>query len=251
MKALSSAIILLPAFILCLSCGAPPPLTESALADYRAVAKARSDSLRSAAYLIDLRVNNAGEKFSVMTELVFSGDSVGLYGRGYLGRGAFKGNIIGDTVRLYFAAEDEYFMTTLTHLDSAGDCARGGEALLSALSFLSGRKSGRVGRDSLQIAGSWATYRAGRFSGRLRLNKQGVPRSEVLVDALCHDSMTITYGLFNDKFPYYQPFEFEYRNGRDDFQAKGFMREQKYNAAIPAKKLQITIPSTARRLELL
>ena len=208
MNALFRVLIALLTPLIFLSCGTPPSLNESAISDCRAIFKVRADSFRSAAYLIDLRVNNAGKKYSVMTELVFSGDSIGLYGRGYLGRGAFKGYIIRDTIVLYFASENEYYSTTLTRLDLSGDCARGGEAMLFALSLLSGWTDPAMDRDSLRVVGNWASYKMGRFTGTLLLTRQGYPRSEVLTDNSCHDSINISYGLFESDFPFYQTLEF-------------------------------------------
>ena len=73
----------------------------------------RARQFQSAAYLIDLRINDNGRKFSVSTELYFSGDSIGFYGRGYLGKGAFKGNVINDIVTVYFKSRNEYFTAPL------------------------------------------------------------------------------------------------------------------------------------------
>lgn len=234
-----------------LSCAAPPPLDEANISAYRQLQAARADQFRSAAYLIDLRVNDGGTKFSVSTELYFSSDSVGFFGRGYFGRGAFKGNIIDGLITVYFDSRNEYFAVPETELRAGADCAEPGEILLYMLSLFSGRH--RAGNDIRLISAAkrMAYYSEGRFEGTVVLagNKREYPMRESLIDPACGDSITLAYGTFRTEFPFYQIMESRYDNDERDFHARGFVREQRYNIALAPRKFALDIPAEATRVD--
>ena len=243
-----AGIILVTAVVI--GCAPTPPLDEAAVSAYRQVKHARAEQLHSAAYLIDVRINDQGNKYSVTTELYVAGDSVGFYGRGYLGRGAFKGRIIDDTATIYFEREQEYFSAGADQLRSDADCARPGEVVLYLMSLLSGRDDAssekKVNRSGRRLADS-----LGRFLRTVELtgDKYQLPKSEMLVDSTCRDSITISYDSRGSSFPYYQPRSILYRNDRYDFRVKGFVREQRYNVPLSPAKFQLIIPPTAARVD--
>jgi len=234
-----------------LSCSAPPPLSDADLSAFRQLQAARADQFRSAAYLIDLRVNDSGNKFSFSTELYFSGDSVGFYGRGYFGKGAFKGTIIDGLVTLYLDGRNEYFVTREEKLLTETACAEPGEVLLYMLSLFSGRH--RAGDDLLLVSAAKRTarYLDGRFAGTVSLagKQRQYPMREWLVSPACGDSITLAYGSFRSEFPFYQISEGRYDNERQDFHVRGFVREQRYNIGLPGKKFALEIPADAVRVD--
>jgi hypothetical protein len=234
-----------------LSCAAPPPLDEASISAYRQLQAARVDQFRSAAYLIDLRVNDGGTKFSVSTELYFSGDSVGFYGRGYFGQGAFKGNIIDSQITVYFDSRNEYFAVPENRLSSETDCAEPGEVLLYMLSLFSGRH--RAGDDITMVSAAkrMTRYSEGRYEGSVVLagNRREYPMREILVDSACGDTITLAYSSFRAKFPFYQITEGRYDNAEWDFHVRGFVREQRYNIEVAPKKFALDIPPDATRIE--
>lgn len=234
-----------------LSCTPPPPLDEADLSAFRQLQAARSEQFHSAAYLIDLRVDDGGNKFSVSTELYFSGDSVGFYGRGYFGKGAFKGNIIDGLVTLYLDGRNEYLLARQDSLQAGTDCAEPGEVLLYMLSLFSG--SHRAGSDLVLVSAAKRTarYAEGRFAGTVHLagKQRQYPMREWLVSPACGDSITLAYGSFRSKFPFYQVSEGRYDNDRQGFHVRGFVREQKYNIDLPGKKFVLDIPADAARVD--
>jgi hypothetical protein len=245
-----SFLIILAAACL-FSCGTPPPLDEADISAYRQLQAARAEQFRSAAYLIDLRVNDGGTKFSVSTELYFSGDSVGFYGRGYFGRGAFKGSIIDGLIMVYFDGRNEYFGMPEEELRAGSDCAEPGEVLLYMLSLFSGRH--RAGDDIAVVSAAKRTarYSEGRFQGTVVLagNKREYPMREFLINPACGDSITLAYSSFRAEFPFYQITEGRYDNVERDFHVRGFVREQRYNIDIARKKFALDIPADATRIE--
>ncbi|MFH1699254.1 MAG: hypothetical protein ABIE07_01600 [Candidatus Zixiibacteriota bacterium] len=211
----------------------------------------RSGQFQSAAYLIDLRINDDGKKFSVTTEAYFSGDSVGFYGRGYVGRGAFKGNVINDMVTIFFSSENEYFSGSLADFNSGAECSRPGEVLLYVLSLLSGRTD-IYEIEELAIfyeSPRRFEYQDGRFSRTVFLNKKSLPKKEKLIDAICGDSIVVNYGLHSTKYPFYKTNDILYYNANYNFRARGFVREQQYNIQIKNRKFEVDIPASARRVE--
>jgi len=231
------------------SCAPPPPIDKNTLEDYRLIARLRDRQFHSAAYLLDLRVDDAGRKFSVKTEIYVSGDSVGIYGRGFLGKGAFKANVIDDVVTIYFASENEYFTGPLAELDAGGDCAAPGEVMLCALSLLTAKDAVAATRDVLYPTRNEIRYRSGRFDRTVRLDPRGYPESEKLIDPACGDSIVVTYADPSRQFPFFKTQDVLYYNDRYDFRARGFVREQKYNIDLSLKKFQVDIPQSASRLD--
>lgn len=242
-------IVLLVTLTAILSCAPPKPVDEGALASFRQLRASRATQYQSAAYLIDLRLNTDGRKYSVTTELYFSGDSIGIYGRGLLGKSAYRGHILDDTVLIYFPTENQYFSAPLVANQRVNSCDRSGEVLLYVLSLLGRGENDTAGRNDINPAGRWAEYRDGRFDVRLRLTGTGYPQDEIRVDHTCGDSIAITYQITKDQYPFFRPREILYSNRTTNFRAKGFVREQKYNLPIPAKKFAVTIPATAARID--
>ena len=226
----------------------PPPLEDDTLEDYQTITVMRDRNFRSAAFLIDLRVDNDGEKYSVNTELYFSGDSVGFYGRGYLGKGAFRGNIIDDSVTIFFNRQKEYFFGPMDDIESRGDCASPGEVLLLVMSLLTGKKEIKVSDDIFYPSERVIKYTSGRFEVTAMLGEKGFPESEKLIDPICKDSIVLGYYSFNRQFPFYKVQDALYYNGIFNFRARGFIREQKYNIDIKPGKFMVDIPGDAIRL---
>ena len=216
---------------------------------YRLLTDMRGGQFRSAAFLVDLRVNDDGKSYSVTTELYFSGDSVGFYGRGYLGKGAFRGQIIDDIVTVYFNRQNEYFTGPPADIGRGADCASPGEVLLLVMSLLTGRRGPESGEHLMMPSKREICYVSGRFEKTVSLDKQGYPQSEKLIDPACRDSIVIQYHSPGRQFPYYKVQNALYYNGKFNFRARGFIREQKYNIDIGSSKFAVDIPASAVRLD--
>jgi hypothetical protein len=243
------AVSIFVALTLVISCTPPPPIDKDTLDSYRLIYQMRDEQFRSAAYLIDLRVNDDGNSYSVNTELYFSGDSVGFYGRGYLGKGAFRGNIVNDIVTLYFNSQREYYTGPLADIGSDAECASPGEVLLVVLSLLTGRDIPKSQVDVLYPSRKEIRFRQGRFERTVELDHRGYPQSEKLIDSLCKDSIVIQYLSSSREFPFYKVRDALFYNELFNFRARGFIREQKYNIDIKPRKFMVEIPPDAVRLE--
>jgi hypothetical protein len=241
--------IIVVLLILVSSCAPPPPIGKTTLSNYRLITTMRRDQFRSAAFLIDLRVDDSGKKYSVTTELYFSGDSIGIYGRGYLGKGTFKGNIIDDVAMVYFSSADEYYTAPLTERGDVGvGCSEPGEVLLSVLSLLAGKEAVRKSDEIVFPSDHDLRFITGRFLRTVRINGDGFPETEKFIDSACGDSIVFDYYMFSREFPFYRTTDLLYYNWLQDFRVRGFIREQQYNLAIPVKKFTVEIPASAKRL---
>jgi len=207
----------------------------------------------SAAYLIELRLNDAGKKATVQTELYYSGDSVGFYGRAYLSKGAFKGNIIEDYMTVYFPRDNEYYQGTLDDLKSSSECPGPGENLMMLLAMINGQRlyNDEIQSPPNQYGKREIAYKSGRFERSVKMKAfiRGWPDREMLIDPLCGDSVVIKYCWHDEDFPYYQIENILYYNEPSDFRVKGFVREQHYNISVPERKFEVVIPPDAVLLE--
>ncbi len=211
----------------------------------------RAKTFRSAAYLIDLRINDDGRKFSITTEAYFSGDSAAFYGRGYVGKGAFKGSIINGVVTIHFKSENEYFTGPIGTLGNGAECSQPGEVLLYVLSLLSGQNmhDNNTDRSSLTKSGNKLNFLDGRFDHTVWLKQKLHPKKEMLIDSHCGDSIVINYTGHSRQHPFYKTQDVLYHSTLYNFRAKGFVREQQYNINIKDSKFQVDIPSSATLLD--
>ncbi len=232
------------------SCTPTPKINDEPIkSGYVGMLVERTAKWHSAAYLIDLRVNNAGEKNSVITELYFSGDSVGFYGRGYLGKGAFKGNIIDNNITVYFPDAREYFQNSIDKLNLDADCGRPSEVLFYVLSLLSGEKPGILNGESAYGNQKKLEYHDKRFLRTVFLKNGVYPKKEKLIDPACGDSILVRYMDFDENFPYYRIRDILYHNDRHHFRSIGFIREQKFNVDLPEAKFRVNLPSEAVKID--
>lgn len=225
---------ILTAFLLA-SCTSPPVTEEKS--NTESVRTKRVREIRSVAYLIDLRFNDNGKKYSTITELYFQGDSVGFYGRGYFGKGSFKGKIINDTVTVYFPSQKQYFIDAMAYPDSSEDCFSPRRIIPYVLSLLS---------DWHETIPNY-----NRFEHNIRWSFEKIiyPKREELTDPHCGDTIIIYYSSCGNHFPYFKPQNISYRNGSYNFEAKGFIRQQVYNQLIDSGKFTVIIPSSAVRID--
>ena len=247
LRKLSSILICLIALT---ACTPTPRINDEPIkSGYVGLLIERTEKLHSAAYLMDLRVNKDGEKNSVITELYFSGDSVGFYGRGYLGKGTFKGNIIDNNITVYFPDANEYFQNSVDRLNLEADCTRPSEVLFFVMSLLSGEEPGILNGESAFGTRQKLEYQDKRFLRTVFLKKGIFPKKEKLIDSNCGDSILVRYMRFDEDFPYYKVRDILYHNDRHNFKAIGFIREQKYNISLPAAKFIVNYPDDAVRIE--
>jgi len=75
------------------------------------------------AYLFDAKVIQNGKPTSVRLYFYQTDSIIGIGGRGYLGKGALKGWITADSIKVLFPTTKEYLYESVSDLFSSFDCA--------------------------------------------------------------------------------------------------------------------------------
>ncbi|MFQ5498329.1 MAG: hypothetical protein ACE5FH_01535 [Candidatus Zixiibacteriota bacterium] len=74
------------------------------------------------AYLFDAKLKRRGKPTSFRLDLLLADSSAALSGRGYLGKGAFKGVLSHDSLRVFFPSTNEYLSETVYDLLASFSC---------------------------------------------------------------------------------------------------------------------------------
>lgn len=79
--------------------------------------------IRVDAYLFDCRLKRNGKLNSFRLDLFVTDSMAAFYGRGYLGKGVFRGVLRNDSLYVLFPTTHEYLMEAVPTLLHSGDCA--------------------------------------------------------------------------------------------------------------------------------
>jgi len=74
------------------------------------------DKIHAEAYLFDARIKHDGRTNSVRLDLYRTDSLIGFAGRGYLGKGAFKGWITAESLLVYIPRTNEFVREAITEL---------------------------------------------------------------------------------------------------------------------------------------
>jgi hypothetical protein len=185
---------------------------------------------RGDAYLFDIKINRDGKKNSVRLEVFHSGDSLGIFARGYLGKGVLKGLILPDSAVMYFPGQDEFYSGSLIDL-IGDDCA---DSMFS----------GRIVLDLFDKTPSELSY---PLSGHyINIVEEGPEvRRYWIQSKKCPEEIELEYDLQGGKSVLKR---IEYRKSSGDFGLEASRRQIRLDIGIPSEKMRIDIPPTALRL---
>ena len=79
--------------------------------------------IKVAAYLFDARIRRQGKPTSFRLEIYQTDTMLALGGRGYLGKGALKGWLTEDSIKVFFPSTDEYLYESVEALFASSECA--------------------------------------------------------------------------------------------------------------------------------
>ncbi len=179
------------------------------------------------AYLFDARVHRDGKPTSFRLE-IFQDDAVlALGGRGYLGKGALKGWMRSDSLKIFFPSTGEYVYEAVTDIFGSLNCA------------------------VLNLDHSLERYfmeppEVGNESGltvELLQDKKKF-REYVIYQPGCAWQLTLRYDLQKKGW---RVKRFELDDG-DKFRLTGKRREYKARAKVPGSKFELTVPAGAVRI---
>ncbi|MEK7775487.1 MAG: hypothetical protein AAB305_06345 [Candidatus Zixiibacteriota bacterium] len=84
--------------------------------------KAPQDKIVADAYLFDAKIHRHGKPTSIRLELYAIADTVYIYGRAYLGKGALHARLTRDSLVALFPTEREYLSDRMREVISSNDC---------------------------------------------------------------------------------------------------------------------------------
>lgn len=79
--------------------------------------------IQAEAYSFNARLRRQGKPTTFKLEVYQTDSLLGLSGRGYLGKGALKGWLTSDSIKVYFPSTKEYLHDPLSAVASSGECA--------------------------------------------------------------------------------------------------------------------------------
>jgi hypothetical protein len=219
--------LLIPAIVGCglalmLSCSASRPNANDESGSQGNDTKVTAD-----AYLFDTQVTRGGRLASMRLE-IFDADSViGLSGRAYLGKGALKGRITRDSVKLYFPSSNQYISEATDDFMRNDSCA-----LNISKDDLVGILRHRPPSDSRPTAGKFGVISASADD-------------TVMIATWCRRIFELKYYKTSDGWCV-GSFHFDDSLGTE-IQAK--RREVRFGARVKAGQFHVIIPSDAERIK--
>jgi hypothetical protein len=187
------------------------------------------------AFLYDLKIYHHGKKNSVRLDVYRTDDSIAIFARGYLGKGALKGLIKNDSIQIYFPTEDEFYAGPIAALinDPCAASINFERSILSLFRKLPTEIESGLEDFYITIADQSSRGREFRLTSRE-----------------CNQDIRLEYDFRNERYlPLTIEFEIEPRNPDEKpfgFSAK--RREQRLSISIPAKKFELEIPESASRI---
>jgi len=183
------------------------------------------------AYLYDVKINRDGRKRSTRLDVYIRPDTLALFVRAYLGKGALKAVITEDNSSVYFPTENEYFRGRLGDL-SEGRCDDGLE-FESILIDLFYERPVDFKHDS-------ANYYI------VILNESRESCRYKLVSIMCGRALEVEYEFRDGR---YIPVFLGFANDDGSLSIEARRRNQRLNTEIPAEKFSLSIPGDATALE--
>ena len=180
------------------------------------------------AYLFDTRLDFEGKRRSVRLEIFATDSLIGLGGRAYLGKGALKGWLDGDSLKLYFPSSNDFVYEPMSDLLQSFKCGEESPSI-GILSLFYNRPDGMKIDEHIEVVADTADEDRPTFT---------------LLMADCPWKMVVVY---DRRDPGWRIREFEFDNG-DNLKISADRREYRSDTDVRSSKFQVTIPSDAARI---
>ena len=257
--------------LLLISCTSYTKLAPSALDDLKAqffdLLDKKAAQQNNSAYLVQVKIKTSDFKKKFKLEIYSQGDSLSFYSPGFLGKGSFKGVIIGDSLRFYLPGDKAYYSGLWYDLTEP-DLSYWREVFALMINLFSGdiippesdEQTQQNFKMSIKTKYDFLNGRTGNWNWYYIFEKYKLTR---IVYGWTRDLLGINFRVksYSDEFPYFQ-FEradIDYNNSLQRAQNKGLKPfdseirldfiNQKYNLEIPAEKFELHIPANAQGIE--
>lgn len=183
------------------------------------------------AYLFDVKINDHGRKRSTRLDVYVKPDTMAMFARAYLGKGALKALITKDQSLVYFPTENEYFRGQLSDFVDK-DCIRNME-LERILIDLFFQRPVEFDFDSTN------------FYVVIEHESRELCRYK-LVSKMCEKSLEVEYELRDGR---YVPVFLGFAANDGSIRIDAKRRTQSLNIDIPQEKFSLSIPVDAAAIE--
>lgn len=217
------ASVLIVLALCAVGCGRPRTGGETS---DRAEADLREDVIAEA-YLFDARVKKDDKPTSVRLEIYRTDTLLAFNGRGYLGKGAFRGIVRNDTLLAYFPTIDEFTHEPVADLLGSLSCPAGLERF--DLDALFERTPDSVGLDDLVVDVDYEDEDHPVFV----LHREG-----------CEWALRLEYDRRDERW-WLDEF---YLESGPDFELRGRRRTLREQTEVPRSRFDVSIPAGAVRL---
>jgi hypothetical protein len=180
------------------------------------------------AYLFDAQVQRGKKRNSFRLDVYQTDSILALTGRGYLGKGALKGWMTRDSVKVLFPSTNEYLYETIPGLIGAIDCL-GEVPEVNLFSLFSALPDSVMTDPRVKIKSDYSD--------------SGQPRFAVSYKG-CPWSINLTY---DHQDAGWRIKEFEFDDGHDNTLA-GKRRIYKGDAKVPSSRFQLAVPASFVRI---
>ena len=182
------------------------------------------------AFLYDVRVERDGRKNSARLDVYRQGDSLGIFARGYLGKGVLKGLVIPDSITIYFPTENEFYQGSIANLlkSNCPDSAIFEKYLIELFA-----------RIPSEIEPSFSDFYL------TILKETNRDRDYRLESKDCQESIELKYELREGRFVLEK---LNYRTPDDSFRFQATRRQHRLNIVLPVDKFSVPIPESATRI---
>lgn len=177
------------------------------------------------AYLFDTFIHRDGKRTSVRLELFATDSVLAAGGRAYLGKGALKGWIRGDSLKIYFPQSDEYVYEPLDDLMRSAECGDGSPDIRLLDLFFHTPDSVTLD-PRIEVTGDWNDVDRPKFS---------------LAMQNCPWQINLEYDRRKQGL---RPREFRFDNG-DNLQIEAKRREYRDRSSVTGAKFVLNLPQTA------
>ncbi len=181
------------------------------------------------AYLYDVTIKRRGKPTSFRLELFKTDSIIGLSGRAYLGKGALKGWIREDSIKIYFPSTNEFIYDATEHLLKSKNCLNPEDRsiIFSLFSVL-----------PEELLSGYDIKLEQEDSKKVKKYKLEFPDCSVRIN--------LRYKFYTDRW---RISKFDINDGKN-FKLKADLRKNKFKrrVKVPLSKFDLVIPENALRI---
>jgi len=191
------------------------------------------------AYLFDAKIHRQGKPTSIRLELYVVADTVYIYGRAYLGKGALKARLTRDSLVALFPTEKEYLSDQVSEVISSEDCPDSVVQGIHLARLLTDPPDSESSLSEIISQGRSSDY------GQPQNEKKKTNRKVyATIDSACKWILQLDYDTRANR----QTLVHILFDDGDGTRINATLREQKPNSSVPKSRVTLDVPADYTRL---